>query len=183
MYFPTHMYIHTHTCTHTQAVLSEEDQVLKERVERLSEEINILNTPVKQMQSNHQSTSVLVSPSWKTASQFSMSISESDYPSMRQTKNSLPTLVVSRNDSVRAQAQELTIHETIAEQTGESEEEGEREERVTVSRRRPISRASPVGYRGTMTTKTNGASLASGTLSLDPVPTNQKFTFHYTISQ
>ena len=96
-----------------QARLSEEDQVLKDRVDKLNEEINILNsTPVRRKsQQRLPARRGNASPSWKKSAFFSATISEGDYPSR------VPVLLVS--SSSRDNQLGCSVHETITEQSSD----------------------------------------------------------------
>ena len=108
-----------------QAKFSEEDQVLRERVDRLNEEIHFLHAPVQKLREmrSHQVGGrhrvCTITPSWSSA-HFSASVSESGAPNYTSTpRRSVPVLLVS--SSSRDNLQEDSdlsdpVHETIAEQ-------------------------------------------------------------------
>ena len=87
--------------------------MLKERVDKLNEEINILATPVRKLGQTRTAlpdcTNISASPSWKTA-HFSMSISEGDYPS----RSLVPMLLVSSSsqDNLKEQLESGSIRGT-----------------------------------------------------------------------
>ena len=117
-------FIHGSLQLFLQAKFSEEDQALKERVDRLNEEIHVLYTPVqklKEKQSQQTSSSrrrvCTVTPAWKSP-HFSASISEFGSPRQTSThRGSLPVVMVSSSSRDNLQ-DDLgdPVHETITEQ-------------------------------------------------------------------
>ena len=107
-----------------QAKFSEEDQALKERVDKLNEEIHVLHAPVqkmKEMRSRSQSGQhrvCTITPSWKSP-HFSASVCEFDSLAQTSTpRRSVPVLMVSSSsrDNLQLEDHGDPVHETITEQ-------------------------------------------------------------------
>ena len=105
---------------HTQAKLSEEDQVLRERVEKLNEEINSLHSSCTVVRRSRAGSHGQITPGWRASSHFSGSFTGGE--SFSRARRSIPVICVSSNSQDRLRGLELlqevdSVHETIDEQT------------------------------------------------------------------